>query len=111
MPTAAEGFPDRRRNPLLRPVLFYRNVNRKRNPEMSKRMTCLLTLGVLALPLPAYADGGPAMPQESWFSESKGMSVVLTHLDAARQAQGVGDEEACLESVQQAETALKDGAG
>jgi hypothetical protein len=137
---------------------------------MSKRMTCLLTLGILALPLPAYADcaeriaaveshpalagqdssraerpakpatgsdekvveeemvengdairenggetvhadGGPATPQESWFSEPTERSAVLTHLDAARQAQSAGDEKACLESVQQAETALEDGTG
>lgn len=58
-----------------------------------------------------HADGGSATPEESWFTEPTEKSDVLTHLDAARQAQDTGDEKACLESVQQAESALKHGDG
>jgi len=60
-----------------------------------------------------HADGGPAEPRESWFTngtdEERG--VVLTHLDAAREAQDSGDEQGCMEHVQQAEDLLRDDAG
>jgi hypothetical protein len=60
-----------------------------------------------------HAAGGPAEPRESWFTngtdEDKG--VVLTHLDAAREAQSSGDEKACIDHVQQAEDLLRDDAG
>lgn len=60
-----------------------------------------------------HADGGPAEPRESWFTngtdEERG--VVLTHLDAAREAQSSGDEQACMEHVQQAENLLRNDAG
>jgi hypothetical protein len=60
-----------------------------------------------------HANGGPAEPRESWFTngtdEERG--VVLTHLDAAREAQSSGDEQGCMEHMQQAEDLLRDDAG
>ncbi len=58
-----------------------------------------------------HAAGGPAEPRENWFtSGSDELGVVLTHLDAARDARGSGDEQACIEQVQQAEELLRDNA-
>lgn len=58
-----------------------------------------------------YAEGGPAAPNESWFTDASkdDTGTVLTHLDAARAAQQAGDEAACLDAIEQAETALKNG--
>jgi hypothetical protein len=58
-----------------------------------------------------HADGGPAAPTESWFTEDSDKAVVLTHLDEARKAQQAGDEKACLEAIEQAEAVLSDDAG
>jgi len=58
-----------------------------------------------------YQEGGPAAPRESWFTDSKDKSEVLTHLDTARKAQDSGDEKACLEAIEQAEAILKPDAG
>lgn len=56
-----------------------------------------------------HAEGGPATPSESWFtdSENEDRASVLTHLDNAKQAQNAGDERACIDAVEQAEAALK----
>ena len=54
-----------------------------------------------------YQEGGPAIPRESWFTDSKDKAEVLTHLDSARKANDAGDEKACLEAIEQAEKALK----
>lgn len=58
-----------------------------------------------------HADGGPATPSESWFTNSNqdDTGTVLTHLDTAKAAQDAGDEAACLEAVEQAEAALENG--
>jgi len=53
-----------------------------------------------------YQEGGPATPREQWFTSEKDKASVLTHLDEARDAQGTGDEQACLESIEQAERML-----
>ncbi|MEQ9609151.1 MAG: hypothetical protein RLN99_15940 [Kiloniellaceae bacterium] len=53
-----------------------------------------------------YQEGGPAMPREQWFTTEKDKAAVLTHLDEARNAQGTGDEQACLEAIEQAERVL-----
>lgn len=53
-----------------------------------------------------HAEGGPATPLEQWFTSDKDKAAVLTHLDEARDAQGTGDEQACLESIEQAEGIL-----
>lgn len=59
-----------------------------------------------------HADGGPAEPRENWFtSRSEELGTVLTHLDAAREAQSSGDEKTCIDQVQQAEKLLRDNAG
>jgi hypothetical protein len=58
-----------------------------------------------------HADGGPAAPAESWFTEDSDKAVVLTHLDGAKKAQQAGDEKACLEEIEQAEAILSDDAG
>lgn len=59
-----------------------------------------------------HAAGGPAEPRENWFtSGSEELGAVLTHLDAAREAQSSGDEKACIEEMQQAEKLLRDNAG
>lgn len=58
-----------------------------------------------------YPDGGPATPTESWFTGEEDAAAALTHLDAARKARGEGDEEACLDAVEQAEAALGADAG
>jgi hypothetical protein len=60
-----------------------------------------------------HAAGGPAEPRESWFTNGTSVDkgVVLTHLDAARDARNGGDEKACIEEVQQAEKLLRDSAG
>ncbi|MGF1629471.1 MAG: hypothetical protein ACFCUT_08375 [Kiloniellaceae bacterium] len=139
---------------------------------MSKRLTCLLAVGALVLPLPAYADcaeriaavenhpaiseksasvddaerpenptqgneeriveeevvengetiredggetthadGGPAAPAENWFEDINDKAVVLTHLEAAKEAKQAGDENACLEAVEEAEATFKSDAG
>jgi hypothetical protein len=54
-----------------------------------------------------YQEGGPAIPRESWFTDSKDKAEVLTHLDSARKAKDAGDEKACLEAIEQAEKVLK----
>ena len=56
-----------------------------------------------------HPEGGPATPSESWFtdSEHEDRAAVLAHLDSAREAQGAGDERACLAAVEQAEAALE----
>lgn len=56
-----------------------------------------------------HAQGGPATPSESWFtdSEHEDRASVLAHLDTARKAQGDGKEQACLTAVEQAEAALE----
>jgi len=54
-----------------------------------------------------YQEGGPAVPRESWFTDSKDKAEVLTHLDSARKAKDKGDENACLEAIEQAEKALQ----
>ena len=58
-----------------------------------------------------HADGGPATPSESWFTNSNqdDTGTVLTHLGTAKAAQDAGDEAACLEAVEQAEAALENG--
>lgn len=58
-----------------------------------------------------HADGGPATPSESWFTNASNddKGTVLTHLDAARAAHQAGDEAACLDAVEQAEAALEKG--
>lgn len=53
-----------------------------------------------------YQEGGLATPREQWFTADTDKAAVLTHLDAARDAQGTGDEQACLESIEQAERIL-----
>ncbi|WP_340119774.1 hypothetical protein [Pelagibius sp. 7325] len=53
-----------------------------------------------------YQEGGPATPREQWFTNEKDKSAVLTHLDEARDARGSGDEQACLEAIEQAEAVL-----
>ncbi len=58
-----------------------------------------------------YQEGGPATPRENWFTSDKHEGAVLTHLDAARDAQKSGDERACLEAIEQAESMLKPDAG
>lgn len=56
-----------------------------------------------------HQDGGPAVPQDSWFTDAdkEDASSALTHLDAARQARAAGDEQSCLDAVGQAEAALR----
>lgn len=56
-----------------------------------------------------HAEGGPATPSESWFtdSEHEDRAAVLAYLDSARKAQAEGDEQACLTAVEQAEAALE----
>jgi hypothetical protein len=58
-----------------------------------------------------HADGGPATPSESWFTNSNqdDTGTVLTHLDTAKAAQDAGNEAACLEAVEQAEAVLENG--
>lgn len=58
-----------------------------------------------------HADGGPATPSESWFTNSRDddKATVLTHLDAAKAARQSGDETGCLDAVEQAEAALENG--
>ena len=58
-----------------------------------------------------HADGGPAAPTESWFTEDSDKAVVLTHLDEARKAQQARDETACLDAIGQAEAVSSDDAG
>lgn len=58
-----------------------------------------------------YADGGPATPVENWFVPEENKVVVLTHLDTAKKAHEAGDESACIEAIEQAETALEADAG
>jgi hypothetical protein len=53
-----------------------------------------------------YQEGGPATPREQWFTSDKDKAAVLTLLDEARDAQGTGDEQGCLESIEQAERIL-----
>jgi hypothetical protein len=57
-----------------------------------------------------HPQGGPATPSESWFtdSEDEDKVSVLTHLETAKKAQQAGKEQACLDAVQQAESALQD---
>jgi hypothetical protein len=59
----------------------------------------------------AHADGGPAAPSESWFTNSNqdDRGTALTYLDTAKTAHDAGDEAACLEAVEQAEAALDKG--
>lgn len=56
-----------------------------------------------------HAAGGPATPTESWFTdaEHEDRPSALTHLHSAREAQKEGDEQACLDAVEQAEAALE----
>lgn len=58
-----------------------------------------------------HAEGGPATPSESWFTNSNhdDKGAVLTHLDTAKAAKEAGDEAACLEAVEQAEAVLEEG--
>ena len=58
-----------------------------------------------------YPDGGPATPTESWFTGEDDAAAAPTHLAAARKARGEGNEEACIDAVEQAETALGSHAG
>ena len=58
-----------------------------------------------------YQEGGPAGPRESWFTDSKDKATVLTHLDSARKAHDAGNEETCLEEIEQAEQVMTDDAG
>lgn len=58
-----------------------------------------------------HAEGGPATPSESWFtnSDEDDRGSVLTYLDTAKAAQEAGNEAACLDAVEQAEAALDAG--
>jgi len=58
-----------------------------------------------------YQEGGPATPRENWFGSPPDKAAVLTHLETAKEAQGTGDEKACLESIEKAEKAMSPDAG